>query len=89
MQENVSDYVIRTGLQPCDVSPSEWDALLAEQDQPTPFMRHAYLQALHDSGSACADTGWQPAFVGLWRDNALVAALSVVSQGPFLRRICV
>ncbi|MFZ9573584.1 MAG: GNAT family N-acetyltransferase [Limnohabitans sp.] len=74
MQENVSDYVIRTGLQPCDVSPSEWDALLADQDQPTPFMRHAYLQALHDSGSACADTGWEPAFVGLWRDNALVAA---------------
>ncbi|NBO89887.1 MAG: GNAT family N-acetyltransferase, partial [Betaproteobacteria bacterium] len=74
MQENVSDYVIRTGLQPCDVSPSEWDALLADQDQPTPFMRHAYLQALHDSGSACADTGWEPAFVGLWRENALVAA---------------
>jgi len=53
MQENVSDYVIRTGLQPCDVSPSEWDALLADQDQPTPFMRHAYLQALPLSCSAC------------------------------------
>ncbi len=74
MQENVSNYVIRTGLQPCDVSPSEWDALLAVQDQPTPFMRHAYLQALHESGSACTETGWQPAFVGLWQGNSLVAA---------------
>jgi hypothetical protein len=74
MQENVSDYVIRTGLQPCDLSPSEWDALLSAQDQPTPFMRHAYLKALHDSGSACADTGWQPAYVGLWQDDTLVAA---------------
>ncbi len=74
MQENDSNYVIRTGLQPCDFSPSEWDALWAVQDQPTPFMRHAYLTALHDSGSACADTGWQPAFVGLWRDTSLVAA---------------
>ena len=74
MQENDSDYVIRTGLQPCDFSPSEWDALLTAQDQPTPFMRHAYLLALHDSGSACAETGWQPAFVGVWRGPLLVAA---------------
>jgi predicted N-acyltransferase len=74
MQEIDSDYVIRTGLQPCDVSPSEWDQLLAAQDQPTPFMRHAYLLALNDSGSACADTGWQPAFVGVWRGPTLVAA---------------
>ena len=74
MQENDSDYVIRTGLQPCDFRPSEWDDLLACQSHPTPFMRHAYLQALHDSGSACADTGWQPAFVGIWRDDALLAA---------------
>ena len=74
MQENDSDYVIRTGLQPCDFSPSEWDALLTAQDQPTPFMRHAYLLAQHDSGSACAETGWQPAFVGVWRGPLLVAA---------------
>jgi predicted N-acyltransferase len=74
MQENDSDYVIRTGLQPCDIQPSEWDGLLARQDHPTPFMRHAYLQALHDSGSACAETGWSPAFVGVWRGQTLVAA---------------
>ena len=74
MQENDSDYVIRTGWRPFDVSPAEWDALLDTQDQPTPFMRHAYLQALDESGSACADTGWHPAFVGVWRGSALVAA---------------
>jgi predicted N-acyltransferase len=74
MQENDSDYVIRTGLNPCDFHPSEWDALLALQDLPTPFMRHAYLQALHESGSACTDTGWAPAFVGIWQDSTLVAA---------------
>ena len=68
------DYVIRTGLQPCDIPSAEWDALLSAQDQPTPFMRHAYLQALHQSASACADTGWQPAFVGVWQDARLVAA---------------
>ena len=74
MQENDSDYVIRTGMQPCDIPSSEWDALLAAQDQPTPFMRHAYLLALQDSGSACADTGWEPAYVGVWRGSTLMAA---------------
>ena len=74
MQENDSNYVIRTGLQPCDFHSSEWDALLGRQDQPTPFMRHAYLQALHDSDSACSDTGWTPTFVGIWHEDTLVAA---------------
>lgn len=43
-----------------------WDALLAQQATPTPFMRHAYLAALQDSGSAAPDTGWQAHFITLW-----------------------
>lgn len=53
---------------------AEWDALLAQQSAPTPFMRHAYLSALHQSGSATAVTGWACAFATLHEDNALVAA---------------
>ena len=37
-------------------------------------MRMAYLRALHDSGSAVAETGWQPQFVSIWLGDALVAA---------------
>lgn len=37
-------------------------------------MRHAYLQALHSSHSACPDTGWTPHWLTLWQDKALVAA---------------
>ena len=77
MQENDSHYVIRTGLQPCDFSPSEWDGLLAAQDQPTPFMRHAYLRALTDSGSAVARTGWRLQLFTLWQGEALAAACTV------------
>ncbi|MFN3860633.1 MAG: GNAT family N-acetyltransferase [Roseateles sp.] len=51
-----------------------WDALLAVQDRPTPFMRWAYLHALQASGSASAATGWQPQFVSLWRGEQLLAA---------------
>lgn len=51
-----------------------WDALLATQARPTPFMRLAYLRALQDSGSATGATGWQPQFVSLWRGDTLLAA---------------
>ena len=68
------DYVIRVHANPLDVPAAAWDALLAQQDAPSPFMQHAYLAALHTSGSATADTGWMPQFVTLWLGDTLVAA---------------
>ncbi len=64
---------------PTTIDARAWDALLARQRTPTPFMRHAYLAALHGSGSAVPDTGWSPRFVLLWdgpegADAELVAA---------------
>ena len=52
-------WTLRLHTEPRDVDAKRWDALLATQDAPTPFMRHAYLAALQDSGSAVKDTGWQ------------------------------
>jgi predicted N-acyltransferase len=68
------DYVIRVHASPLDIPAQAWDALLAQQDAPSPFMQHAYLAALHSSGSATPDTGWTPQFVTLWLDEALAAA---------------
>jgi len=51
-----------------------WDALLAQQASPTPFMRAHYLAALHASRSAWPRSGWTPRFVTLWRGDALHAA---------------
>ena len=42
-----------------------WNALLADCPAPTPFLRHAFLAALHRSGSAVTATGWQPVFMTL------------------------
>ena len=42
-----------------DIPALEWDALLAQQTEPTPFMRHAYLLAMEESGSASPSTGWK------------------------------
>ena len=57
-----------------DIDAAAWNALLALQHHPTPFMRHEYLAALEASGSATPRTGWTPRFLTLWQDDALVAA---------------
>ena len=55
-----------------EVSAAQWDAL-AGPDAP-PFLRHAWISALEESGSASAETGWEPAHHTLWRGEQLVAA---------------
>jgi len=56
-----------------DLPAAEWDALLPSQQ---PFLRHAFLTSLEDSGSVAGPRGWQPAH-RLLRDEAgrLQAAL--------------
>ena len=43
----------------------------------TPFLRHAYLAALHDSGSATAETGWGIVFFTVWDGETMDAACAV------------
>lgn len=71
------DYVIRVYTNPIEVPSIAWDSLLACQESPSPFMQHAYLAALHASGSATADTGWTPQFVTLWEGEKMVAATAL------------
>lgn len=54
------------------VEPDEWDALAGEDD---PFVEHAFLSALEESGSVGPGTGWEPRHLVLVRDGSLVAAL--------------
>ncbi|MDP3254269.1 MAG: GNAT family N-acetyltransferase [Hydrogenophaga sp.] len=72
MTEN--DYVTRVFSSPQDIAPVQWNALLALEPDPSPFMRHEYLAALHQSGCAREPAGWQPRFVTLWRGDQLHAA---------------
>jgi predicted N-acyltransferase len=68
------DYVTRVLNAPSEVAAADWDALLEQDDDPSPFVRHAYLAALHDSASAVPDTGWTCRFLTLWQGDALCAA---------------
>ena len=64
-----------------ELDASLWNALLATQPVPTPFMRHEYLLALEQSGSAVADTGWLGRIISLWRGSELLAACPVYIKG--------
>jgi hypothetical protein len=77
VKNNSNDYVIRVLDTPLAIDAQAWDALLAGQEGNSPFMRHAYLAAMHDSGSATPATGWTPRFVTLWRGDQLHAACAL------------
>jgi predicted N-acyltransferase len=84
----LKDYVIRVVDSPCQVNAGAWDGLLFTQSQPTPFMRHAFLNALHTNGCATTATGWTPRFFLLERHGELMAACAIYikshSQGEFV-----
>jgi uncharacterized protein len=71
---SAQDYVTRVLNSPLDISAADWNGLLALETDPSPFMRHAYLAALHQSGSACEGAGWQAQFMTLWHAGELHAA---------------
>ncbi|MBN3796243.1 MULTISPECIES: GNAT family N-acetyltransferase [Burkholderia] len=82
MKHERIDY--RTGIlsSPAEVPAEEWNALLARDAQPTPFLRHEFLDALHVARCAVDDTGWSPHFVTLTdeRTGRLAAAAPVYAK---------
>jgi predicted N-acyltransferase len=53
------------------VSPAEWNALTSDD----PFLAHAYLHALHETGCATPATGWAPQYLLLRRAGRLTGAM--------------
>jgi predicted N-acyltransferase len=73
-----------------EIPAGEWDALLAhEPDVASPFLRHAFLAAAEESGSASPRAGWSPRHLAVRRGRALVAAAPAYvrtdSDGDFSR----
>lgn len=69
-----------------DLAADDWDALLPE---PQPFLRHAFLSALEDSGCIGGRTGWQAAHQVLLDDQkrplaALPAYVKSHSYGEYV-----
>jgi predicted N-acyltransferase len=64
-----------------EIGQTAWDALVARQDKPNPFLSYAFLHALHESGSAAPESGWQPQFIVLYNGDELAAALPLYVKG--------
>jgi predicted N-acyltransferase len=54
-----------------DIPAADWDALAGGD----PFISHAYLYALQESGCATAQFGWQAQFLTLWQGGRLLGAM--------------
>lgn len=63
-----------------EVGQPAWDALVAMQADANPFLSFSFLHALHESGSANVESGWQPQYLTLWQDTELAAALPLYAK---------
>ncbi|MEC7948812.1 MAG: GNAT family N-acetyltransferase [Myxococcota bacterium] len=61
-----------------EVDAAEWDALVHPDD---PFCTWDFLRLLETSGSACADTGWQPAHPLVHQAGRLIGAAPAYLKG--------
>jgi predicted N-acyltransferase len=73
-EKSSKNYVIRVHDHPGLVDAVQWNALLEQQPDATPFMRHEYLLALQESQSAVDESGWQAQFLTVHESDTLVAA---------------
>ncbi|MGP6489792.1 GNAT family N-acetyltransferase [Duffyella gerundensis] len=55
-----------------ELAAADWDRLLPDDN---PFLSHAFLSTLEESGSVSAATGWQPDHLLWQQDGRLLAAL--------------
>lgn len=58
-----------------EIGQNAWDNLLNQQSHINPFLSYAFLSALEESKSASAASGWRMAFISLWDEHSLVAAM--------------
>ncbi|VVE82585.1 GNAT family N-acetyltransferase [Pandoraea sputorum] len=66
-----SDAVIRVVQSIEDVPADAWNALAGDN----PFVQHAFLHAMHETGCAAKRTGWQPAYLLMHAEDVLVGAM--------------
>jgi hypothetical protein len=67
-----------------EIPAPQWNNLVAgasaDPEDPNPFLSHAFLLALQESGCAGTETGWETRFLTLERNNQLVGALPLYGK---------
>jgi predicted N-acyltransferase len=69
------DYRTHIASSLSEIGQAAWDGLAASQADANPFVSFAFLHALHESGSASVDSGWQPQFLALYDGDQLAATM--------------
>jgi len=80
------DYRTRIVSDLSTIGSAAWDALAGcggsgpertegMPSEANPFLRYAFLHALHETGCAARETGWEPAYLTLWRGKHLAGAV--------------
>lgn len=69
------DYCTRLIGDLASIGSIAWNRLLEQSSSDNPFLRYEFLHALHTSGCASAQSGWEPQFLTLWRKEQLRAAV--------------
>jgi uncharacterized protein len=82
----MSEIIARIGRGVTSFEAADWDACAGTDN---PFLTHAFLSALEESGSATARTGWQPAPIAIDGPNGAPAAVMPAyvkshSQGEYV-----
>ena len=60
-----------------EISPKLWDRLF---DSENPFVQHAFLLAMEDSGCVNAATGWQPRHLNLMVNDEPLAPMPLFEK---------
>jgi uncharacterized protein len=70
-EAEAAETVVRVATSMAELPEDAWDALAGD----SPFLQHAFLQALEATECVGAPIGWEPVHLALFRDGRLEAAM--------------
>jgi len=71
MPEGLEEVTTKIFTKISDIPPKDWDACAGKDN---PFVSHAFLYALEESGSVTTKTGWLPQHLLVYDENSLITA---------------
>ena len=81
MPDGMPNFTLTLHQRIADIPPDEWNACAGTLGGGgNPFVSHAFLSALEDSGSANNRTGWLPQHAALRQDEQLVAVAPMYAK---------
>ena len=72
----VASPLIRDDVPLSAIAADAWNALAGH----APLLSHAYFSALHETGCATDETGWEPRFLTAWDRGSLIGAMPLYAK---------